>query len=69
MIYADNDASARSLLRWSNANHMANNTTNQVPLVPISKGPNKEKLQQRPDKESLPGHIPEPTFVADPNHR
>jgi hypothetical protein len=31
-------------------------------------GINKGKLQPRPDKGKLPGHVPEPQFVADPNH-
>jgi hypothetical protein len=49
---------------------MLNNNTNKVPMVPPTRGPNKgTKLQPRPDKGSLPGHIPEPLFVADPNHR
>jgi hypothetical protein len=69
MICADDDASTRSLLRWSNASHMTSNNTDQVPMVPITRGPNIGKLQARPDKGSLPGHIPEPQFVADPNHR
>jgi hypothetical protein len=37
-------------------------------MIPISKGPNKGKLQKRPDKGKLPAHVPEPIFVADPNH-
>jgi hypothetical protein len=68
-ICIDDDASTRSLLRWSNADWMRNNNTNTVPTVPISKGKNKGQPQKRPDKGKLPGHIPEPNFLADPNHR
>lgn len=69
MICCDDDASTRSLLKWSNADFMKNNNTTKVPMVPITKGKNAGKLQPRPDKGSLAGHIPEPSFVADPNHR
>ena len=48
---------------------MSNNNTTELPKVPISKGKNKGKLQDRPDKGRLPAHIPEPKFIADPNHR
>jgi hypothetical protein len=69
-ICADDDASTRSLLRWSNADYMRNNGTTEVPKVFVTKGPNKGvKQQPRPDRGRLPGHIPEPLFVADPNHR
>jgi hypothetical protein len=68
-ICCDDDASTRSLLRWSNEDHMANNKTTTIPQVPITKGKNIGNLQDRPDKGQLPGHIPEPMFVADPNHR
>jgi hypothetical protein len=68
-ICCDDDASTRSMLRWSNADHMKNNNSNEVPKIPISRGKNAGKLQPRPDRGRLPGHIPEPKFVADPNHR
>jgi hypothetical protein len=68
-ICIDDDASTRAMLSWSNADYMINNNTTEVPLVPKTKGINKGKLQRRKDKGRLPGHIPEPTFVADPNHR
>jgi hypothetical protein len=49
---------------------MLNTGTTTVPKVFVSKGPNKGKKQQdRPDKGKLPRQIPEPRFVADPNHR
>jgi hypothetical protein len=68
-ICCDDDASTRSLLRWSNTDHMANNNSTTIPKVAITKGPNKGKLQNRPDKGRLPAAVPEPVFVADPNHR
>jgi hypothetical protein len=69
VICIDDDASTRSMLKWSNADYMKNNNTTSPPMVPISKGPNKGKLQVRLDKGKLPAHVPEPNFVADPNHR
>lgn len=69
MIFADDDASTQSTVCWSNFNYLKNNHTQELPQVPISKGNYKGKLQDRPDKGRLPGHIPEPRFVADPNHR
>jgi hypothetical protein len=69
-ICADDDASTRALLRWSNADFMKNNNTTEPPKVAVTQGPNKGvKMQPRPDKGKLPGDIPEPAFVADPNHR
>lgn len=70
LICADDDASTRSLLRWSNADYKINNNTAEAPKILVSKGPNKGiKHVVRPDKGKLPGNIPEPRFVADPNHR
>jgi hypothetical protein len=54
---------------FNNADYMKNNNTDIIPKVPISKGKNKGKLQDRADKGKLPAHVPEPLFVADPNHR
>jgi hypothetical protein len=49
---------------------MLNTGTTTVPKVLVSKGPNKgTKQQYQPDKGKLPGCIPEPSFVANPNHR
>jgi hypothetical protein len=69
MICIDDDASTRSKLRWSNEDYMRINNTTTVPQVPISKGPNKGDPQDRPDNGKLPAYMPEPVFVADPNHR
>jgi hypothetical protein len=63
------DASTRSMLKWSNEDWMKNNNTTEKPTTLITKGPNKGKLQARPNKGRLPSRIPEPRFVADPNHR
>jgi hypothetical protein len=69
-ICLDDDTSTRALLRWSNKDWMTNNNTNVVPTVPITKGKNKQgNPQKRPDKGKLPAYIPEPNFLADPNHR
>jgi hypothetical protein len=66
----DDDSSIRADCQWSNADYLKNNNTTVLPKVAISKGKNKGKLQDRPpDKGKLPAHVPEPLFVADPNHR
>jgi hypothetical protein len=69
VICIDDDASTRSMLKWSNEDYMKNNNTTTPPRAPITKGKNKGKLQVRPDKGRLPAQIPEPSFVAGPNHR
>lgn len=70
VIVADDDSSTRSMLTWSNADYMKNNNLDKPPQVPITKGKNKGKMQDRPDGfGQLPGDIPEPRFVSDPNHR
>jgi hypothetical protein len=68
-IVADDDASTRAQLKWSNADYMRNNKTQVAPTSLISKGKNKGKPQRRNDRGKLPADIPEPIFVADPNHR
>jgi hypothetical protein len=68
-ICIDDDASTRAMLKWNNADYMTNNNTTDPPTSSITKGPNAGKMQARPDKGRLPAHIPEPLFVADPNHR
>jgi hypothetical protein len=68
-ICIDDDAATRAKLKWSNADYMKNNNTNEVPQVPKSKGDNAGDMQDRKDNGKLPGHIPEPIFVADPGHR
>jgi hypothetical protein len=68
-VCCDDDTSIRADCSWSNADYLINNNTNILPQVPKSKGPDKGGLQPRPDKGSLPARVPEPVFVADPNHR
>jgi hypothetical protein len=68
-LCCDDDSSVRADCRWSNSDYLLNNRTNVLPLVPKKSGVNQGELQKRPDKGKLPGHIPEPLFVADPNHR
>jgi hypothetical protein len=68
-LCCDDDSSIRADCQWSSAHYMKNNNTDVLPKVAISKGKNKGKLQDRSDKGKLPAHVPEPVFVADPNHR
>jgi hypothetical protein len=68
-LCCDDDSSIRADCQWSNADYMLNNNTDNLPLVPKRVGINKGKMQLRPDKGKLPSHVPEPLFVADPNHR
>jgi hypothetical protein len=68
-IVIDDDASTKSMVRWSNQDWMLNNNTNIPPRTLITKGDNKGKSQPRPSKGKLPRHIPEPSWVHDPNHR
>jgi hypothetical protein len=70
-ICLDDDASTRSLVRWSNEDYMINNNTTEPPTVQVGKADDNGivKTKPRPNKGRLPGHIPEPSWVADPNHR
>jgi hypothetical protein len=68
-ICCDDDASTRSLLRWSNEDYMTNNNTSEPPKIAKTKGNDIGGMIVRPNKGKLPAHIPEPVFVADPNHR
>jgi hypothetical protein len=69
LICADDDALTRSLMKWNNADYMKNNNTTKPPTVAIGKGKNAGASKVRPDYRKLPGNIPEPKFIADPNHR
>jgi hypothetical protein len=62
---ADADSSIKAKLKRSNADCMANNNTTEQPTIVNSKG----NVVKRPDHGGIPVHMPEPTFVADPNHR
>jgi hypothetical protein len=68
-ICIDDDASTRALLKWSNADYMKNTNTTVVPMVAKTKGKNAGDMKKRDDRGKLPGMIPEPFFLADPNHR
>jgi hypothetical protein len=69
MLCCDDDSLIQADCQWSNADYLKNNNTDVLPMVPKRVGINKGQLQPRPDKGKLPGHVPEPLFVADPNHR
>ena len=62
---ADDDSSIKAKLKWSNADHKLNHNTTIAPKIINSKG----NLVTRPDHGGVPRHMPEPGFVADPNHR
>jgi hypothetical protein len=68
-LCCDDDSSIRADCQWNNADYMKNNNTTVVPMVAKKVGKNKGKMHPRPDKGKLPSHVPEPEFVADPNHR
>jgi hypothetical protein len=69
LLCCDDDSSIRADCQWSNKDYLTNNKTDKLPLVPKKQGCHKGDLQERPDKGKLPAHVPEPRFVADPNHR
>jgi hypothetical protein len=72
-ICVDDDASTPALLKWSNADYCINNSTDKPPQIrkraKRKDGTIKEYFEDRPDSGKLPGHIPEPKWVANPNHR
>jgi hypothetical protein len=59
----------RADCQWSNEDSLFNHNTNVLPKVAKKHGINKGALQDRPEKGKLPRSVPEPLFVADPNHR
>ena len=61
----DDDASTKSKLKWSNKDYMENTGATQAPKI-INKNGN---LGPRPNHGAIPAYMPEPSFVADPNHR
>ena len=64
-LVTDDDSSIKAKLKWSNADHMLNTNTTVKPKIFNRNG----NLVARPDHGRLPREIPQPTFVADPNHR
>ena len=69
-IVADDDSSTKAVLTWNNADYMRLNNEMKPPQVPITRGPRKGELQDRPEGVGrLPGYMEEPLWAADPNHR
>jgi len=64
-IITDDDSSIKAKMKWNNADTMINNNLDEPPFVYNEKG---DKVV-RPDKGELPGDMPQPTFLVDPNHR
>ena len=64
-IVTDDDSSIKTKLKWSNEDTMTNKNLDEPPFILDDKG----KKKVRPDKGELPIYMPEPTYVADPNHR
>ena len=64
-MVCDDDSSIKAKLKWSNEDYMKNNNTTEVPKIVNSKG----NTVDRPNYGGIPGHMPEPSFKADPNHR
>ena len=64
-LVADDDSSMKAKLKWSNEDYKLNNNTTRAPKIINSNG----NLAPRPNHGMVPRHMPEPTFVADPNHR
>ena len=64
-LITDDDSSIKAKVKWSNEDYMLNNNTAERPRI-INRNGN-EVL--RPNHGELPRNIPEPGFLADPNHR
>ena len=62
---ADDDSSMKAKLKWSNEDYKLNTNTTVAPKIINSKG----NLAPRPNHGGVPRYMPEPSFVADPNHR
>mgnify|MGYP000532148467 CR=1 FL=1 len=65
LLITDDDSSIKATMKWSNADAVTNLGLDEAPHVINAKG---DKVI-RPDKGGIPGHMPEPRFAADPNHR
>jgi hypothetical protein len=68
-IVIDDDSSTKAQVRWSNKDWMLNNNTQRAPRILITKGEHAGKYKPRPNSGKLPRHIPEPSWLHDPNHR
>ena len=62
---ADDDSSMKAKLKWSNDDYKVNTGATSAPKI-VNKNGN---LTARPNHGRVPRHMPEPLFVADPNHR
>ena len=63
-LITDDDSSMKAKLKWSNDDYMLNTNTTERPKIV-----NKNGNLYRPNHGALTRHIPEPKFMADPNHR
>jgi len=64
-IVTDDDSTIKAKLKHSNNTWMEKNNTTIKPRIINSNG----NEVVRPDYGEIPGHMPEPSFDADPNHR
>jgi len=64
-IITDDDSTIKAKLKYTNNTWMEKNNTTIKPKIINSNG--NEVI--RPDHGEIPGHMPEPSFDADPNHR
>jgi len=64
-VITDDDSSIKAKCKWNNEDWMLNNNTTTAPKVLTRHG----KETHRPNRGELPRHVPEPEFLADPNHR
>jgi hypothetical protein len=65
-IVADDDSSVRAQMKWSNADWMVHNNTNQAPKT---WNETRKVFVKHPDHGKLKYPYPEPKFVGDPSHR
>ena len=65
-IVADDDSSVRAQMKWSNADWMIENETNQPPKI---FNETTKTYSKRPDHGKLRYPYPEPAFLGDPSHR
>ena len=68
-LCCNNDSSIRADCQWSNADYLKNNNTDVLCQIPKRVGKFKSKLQPQPAKGKLLAHVPDPIFVANPNHQ
>ena len=64
-LVTDDDSTIKAKLKWSNADYMLNNNTDVLPTIINSNG----NVVTRPDCGGVPRDMPEPSYLADPNHR